>query len=101
MSKYPKPSWKVRRRLVIATLLFSAFCILWVMFSKDTRPVAEIIVMTMVGLFGSTLGSYIFGAVWDDNNYMKALKPKSDNVTSSQWQSDHIQEVPLNNDELG
>lgn len=84
MKNYPKPSWKVRRRIIHATLIFCVFCVCWIMFSKDTRSVAEVIVMCAFGLGAATIGSYIFGAVWDDKNYMSALKPKGD-VAPSQW----------------
>lgn len=85
MSNYPKPSWKVRRRIIHATLLFCAFCVIWIMvFSDDTRSVAEVIVMCAFGLGFATIGSYIFGAVWDDKNYMSAVKPKRD-VSPDQW----------------
>lgn len=72
-----KPSWKIRRRIVLATLFFCAFCVLWVMIFGDTRSVLEVIVMCSFGLAGSTIGSYVFAAVWDDRNVMKELGPKA------------------------
>lgn len=87
MSKYPKPSWKVRKRIIIVSLLFCAFCILWVLLnSNDSRPVYEIIVICSFTFGASIVGSYIFGAAWDDSNYMKALKPKED-ITADQWET--------------
>lgn len=72
-----RPSWAMRRRLIIATLLFCAFCVLWIMIRGDTRIVHEVIVMCSFGLAGSTLGAYVFGAVWDDKNVMKELGGKA------------------------
>lgn len=72
-----KPSWKIRRRIVIATLLFCAFCVLWIMIRGDERSVLDVIVMCAFGLAGSTIGAYVFGAVWDDKNVMKELGPKA------------------------
>ncbi len=68
-----KPSWKIRRRIVIATLIFCAFCVLWIMIRGDERSVLEVIVMCAFGLAGSTIGAYVFGSVWDDRNVMRAL----------------------------
>lgn len=72
-----KPSWKIRRRIVLATLLFCAFCVLWIMIRGDERSVLEVIVMCAFGLAGSTIGAYVFGSVWDDRNVMKELGPKA------------------------
>lgn len=68
-----KPSWKIRRRIVIATLIFCAFCVLWIMIRGDERSVLEVIVMCSFGLAGSTIGAYVFGSVWDDKNVMKEI----------------------------
>ena len=72
-----KPSWKIRRRIVIATLVFCAFCVSWIMIRGDGRSVLEVIVMCAFGLAGSTIGAYVFGRVWDDRNVMKELGPKA------------------------
>jgi hypothetical protein len=65
-----KPSWAVRRKVIFAALVFCAACVVWVMVWGDTRSVNDIIVMCAFGLAFSTIGSYVFGAVWDDKNYM-------------------------------
>ena len=70
-----KPSWTVRRRIIIATLLFCAFCVVYVMVWGDDRGVLETIVFCAFGLGLSVIGSYIFGAVWDDKNVMKEFGP--------------------------
>ena len=72
-----RPPWTVRRRIVYLTLLFCAFCVLWIMIRGDDRGVNEVIVLGAFGLAFSTIGSYIFGAVWDDKNVMERLGPKA------------------------
>lgn len=72
-----RPSWKIRKRIVIATLIFCAFCVLWIMMRGDERSVLEVIVMCAFGLAGSTIGAYVFGAVWDDRNVMRELGAKA------------------------
>jgi hypothetical protein len=71
-----KPSWRVRRRIVVATLLFCAFCVLWIMLRGDSRSVHEVIVMCSFGLAASTIGAYVFGSVFDDKNVMRELGSK-------------------------
>lgn len=70
-----KPSWKIRRRIIVATLLFCAFLVGYVTIWGDARPVLEVVVIGAFGLALSVIGSYIFGAVWDDRNVMKELGP--------------------------
>ena len=72
-----KPSWAVRRRIIITTLLFCAFCVTYIMIWGDDRPVMEVIVISAFGLSLSVIGSYVFGAVWDDKNVMKELGSKA------------------------
>ena len=61
-----RPSWAIRRRVIFATLVFCAFEILWITFMGADTAVASTIVLGAFGLAGSTIGSYVFGAVWDD-----------------------------------
>lgn len=67
----------MRRLVVFGTLLFCMFCILWILLYGDNRSVLEVIVMSSYGLAFSVIGSYIFGAVWDDANVMKELGAKA------------------------
>lgn len=69
----PKPSWKIRRRLVNITLAFCAIVIAYLAYADGNSSVREIIALGLIGLAGSTLGSYLFGAVWDDKNYLNAM----------------------------
>lgn len=70
-----KPSWRIRRRIIIATLLFCAGEIVYLtLLGKDTS-LEETIANGVLILAGSTVGSYVFGAVWDDRNVMAMRKP--------------------------
>lgn len=60
------PSWKVRRRIIIATLVFCAAEVAYLtIWGQDTK-LAEAIVTGAFLLAGSVIGSYVFGAVWQD-----------------------------------
>lgn len=66
-----KPSWKLRRRAVFGSLIFSATIILYIiLFGQDTS-VNETAVISAFGLMGAIIASYIGGAVWDDYNMKK------------------------------
>lgn len=69
-----RPSWRIRRRVVIATIGFCMGCIVYLMVKgeADSR-LHETIAMGIIGLFVSTIGSYVFGATWDDKNVMTVM----------------------------
>lgn len=67
-----KDSWKVRRRIVIGLLVWAvAMCSYIVLKGADTR-LAETAFTGCIALIVSLVGSYVFGAVWDDNNVRKS-----------------------------
>lgn len=57
--------WKYRRLAVFATLLFCAGLIGFVVIAGKNDELGRLVVMTLSGLAGSTLGSYVFGAAWE------------------------------------
>lgn len=63
-----KPKWENRRKVIFLTLIFCAFCILYVMFKGDDTRVNETIITFSYLLAGTTIGSYVFGVVWQDIN---------------------------------
>ncbi|QHJ77395.1 MAG: hypothetical protein [Caudoviricetes sp.] len=83
-----KPSWSVRRRLIIAVLTFCAFCITYVMVWGDDRSVHEMIIISAFGTAASVLGSYVFGAVWDDANVMKRLSHRQPRTPTQEEQEE-------------
>lgn len=64
-------SWKMRRRFMWAVTLFCMYCITHVMWDgRDTR-VNETIVMAAFLCMGGIVGSYVFGAAWQDINFKR------------------------------
>lgn len=61
-----KPSWKIRRRVVAATLLYCAITVGYLVYNGEDTKLNEAIATALILLAGSTIGSYVFGAVWDD-----------------------------------
>lgn len=64
------PSWKVRRRIIVATLVFCAGEIIYLTGWGKDHELSRTIANGILLLAGSTIGSYIFGAVWDSRNVM-------------------------------
>jgi len=60
------PSWKLRRRAVFGSLLFSMFLIIYVAFRWESTSLAETIVLGAFALIGTVVAAYIGGAVYED-----------------------------------
>jgi len=61
------PHWRIRRSIIFSTLIFCAGCIVYVMIDGQDTRVDETIAMSAFALMGAVIGSYVFGAVWEDN----------------------------------
>lgn len=71
MSEPRQGSWRMRRRIIICTLIFCALEAGYItIFGTDTR-LNETIVNAAYLLAGTVIGSYVFGAVMDDKNRFK------------------------------
>ena len=59
-------SWKIRRRFMFAVSIFCVLVISYVLWKQLSGSVADTaITMSFVTLM-STVGSYVFGATWQD-----------------------------------
>lgn len=60
-------SWRVRRRIVCLTLAFCAAVVGYSVSVGGDSRVLETAVLGAFALSGAVIGSYVFGAVWEDN----------------------------------
>jgi hypothetical protein len=65
-----RPTWRVRRRIVISTLIFCAGETVYLTGWAADTELARTIANGVLILAGSVIGGYVFGAVWDDKNTM-------------------------------
>ena len=69
-------SWVWRRTFLWAVNVFCAWTIGYVLWNKlDTRPADTAVMMAFV-VMATSVGSYVFGASWDDKNKLEALRGK-------------------------
>ncbi|MRG53986.1 hypothetical protein GF108_00100 [Phyllobacterium sp. SYP-B3895] len=61
-------AWCVRRSLVIGTILWCGGIVTYITFAGGESSLRETVAVGALTLAGSTLGSYVFGAIWDDQN---------------------------------
>lgn len=72
--KLQQPSWKLRRRAVFSSLIFSMVIVLYVAIRWDSTPLAETLVLGAFGLIGAIVAAYIGGAVYEDTRLPKLLQ---------------------------
>jgi len=71
-------AWTHRRRIIYGTLVFCAFCIIYLLFHGSDTRLNETIVSSAFLLAGGVIGSYVFGAVWDDKNVVISAAGKTE-----------------------
>lgn len=74
---YGRPPWKVRRRIVHGTLIFLALVIAWLVVRGEDSELNQTIATSSFLFAAAVIGSYVFGAIWDDRNVMTLLGPKA------------------------
>lgn len=72
------PNWARRRRFMYAVSVFCAAVVTYILAKElDTGPADTAMTMAFLTLIG-IVGSYVFGAAWDDRNLMKFRKDGDD-----------------------
>lgn len=61
-------SWIRRRRFLYAVNLFCALSIGWILWHDMSSAVAEAAITMAFITIMTSVGSYVFGATWDDKN---------------------------------
>ncbi|TGQ69502.1 hypothetical protein EN829_015120 [Mesorhizobium sp. M00.F.Ca.ET.186.01.1.1] len=64
----PRSSWAIRRRIVIITLTWCGGMVTYLSIWGRPVTLSETAVNGCLLLMASVIGSYVFGAVWDDKN---------------------------------
>ena len=69
-----KTMWKFRRRYLMAVTAFTMVIMVMSVFYAEVSLAQTIINMGFTALIGFT-GTYVFGAIWDDQNARKSDEP--------------------------
>ncbi|MBA4774292.1 MAG: hypothetical protein H2044_01380 [Rhizobiales bacterium] len=72
MDHKASPDWSVRRRIIILSLIWCAALVTYLAIWGKPTSLSEAIATGLILLFGSIVGSYVFGAVWEKNTQVKA-----------------------------
>ena len=60
-------TWKNRRRVIFGTLLYCGAIVGYLVFRGEDTGLNGDIASGLILLAASVIGSYVFGAVWDDS----------------------------------
>ena len=76
MDHKASPDWAVRRRIIILTLLWEAILVTsiigFALVMDRENSLAETALINLLWLMGSTIGAYVFGAIWDSKSQRSA-----------------------------
>ena len=61
-------SWKFRRRVIFGTLSFCGANVAYLTVAGTDTVLHQQIALALTGLAATVIGSYVFGAVWDDHS---------------------------------
>jgi hypothetical protein len=76
-----KAEWRIRRKVIFATLLFCAVEVGYLTLAGQDTQLHQAIATSLILLAGSVIGSYVFGAIWDDANARKAANEAGPSTT--------------------
>lgn len=68
-----KNEWKRRRARLDAALTFIALASAWIIWKDSDSAVAEAAITVLIPSGVMLIGTYVFGAAWDDKNYMDSV----------------------------
>lgn len=69
-----RPTWKRRRRVIFLTLAYCAGNVSYLVAAGADTRVNETAVAGLIVLAAAIIGSYVFGAVWDDKNVLNSIR---------------------------
>lgn len=66
-------SWKIRRRFMFVVVAFCMLVILGALFLMPNGSASSTAIIAAFTTISATMGSYVFGATWDDRNKSNAV----------------------------
>ncbi|MBZ9822357.1 hypothetical protein [Mesorhizobium sp. CA4] len=88
-----RSSWTIRRRIIIAVLLWCGGIVTYLAVFGRPNSLSETTVNGCLLLMASVIGSYVFGAVWDDRSQL--LPPAGGVVESYQRTGSQPTDAPM------
>ena len=67
-------NWKIRRRVMFMTLAYIAGTVTYIIWKGSDTALYQQIAISLIAAGTAIIGSYVFGAVWDDSNKRAAMQ---------------------------
>lgn len=74
--KVSKDNWKYRRNTVFAALFWVAAMVMYILFRGNDTMLYRDVSVALIGAGVAIIGSYVFGAVWDDRSKRRDFRPE-------------------------
>lgn len=88
-------AWLVRRKIIIWSLIWLGSLVTVIsghsLYTGRESSLQETIIIAAFTLFGSIVGSYVFGAIWDDKN-----KRSTPGIVETRTKVTTLSEPPVN-----
>lgn len=85
MTTPSKPEWGKRRFRLDLSLFGLAVLTGYIIFFGEDTSVNSAAITIMIPSYVALIGTYVFGATWDDKNWLTSLTNKDSSSTSDGW----------------
>lgn len=85
MQQLKTTEWRRRRFRLDVGLSFLAALICYILWFDTDSEVQQAAITVLIPSFVSLIGAYIFGATWDDKNYMSTVAKMQDKESPSDY----------------
>lgn len=66
--KVAPDNWRARRWVVFASLAYAALTVIYIVIKGEDSALYRDVAVALIGASVAIIGSYVFGAVWDDRS---------------------------------
>lgn len=94
MASSPKmrSNWAIRRRVMFAALIWLMGNVQYIILYGADSSLNQQTIIAMLGAITAIIGSYVFGAVWDDKN-QRQVEAEYPSMTGSPYPDEMTEEV--------
>lgn len=85
--KLTKPEWDKRRKRLDIALTSILILISWIIFSGEDSVLYQQGLIALIAAGVALIGQYIFGAAWDDKNFLDAVSKNKESSIPTYYDS--------------
>ncbi|MBS7697863.1 MULTISPECIES: hypothetical protein [unclassified Chelatococcus] len=78
IARVAKDNWKIRRRVVFGALGYIAIMLAFIVLVGTDSALFGQVAVGLIGAAVAIIGSYVFGAVWDDNGKRRLMAERDE-----------------------